>query len=1130
MRSKFSVALAAVLLISLLAAPVSSGGKAWVSQAAALPAQAEKQFPPPTEKLELSDASREVQAFNGRYFVLFEGESLVQSFAGDSRAIQMESPEAQSYLNLLRRDQDNRLQQISRVLQRSLQPVFRYDVALNGFALELQPGEAARIRGLPGVRAVIPDRVEQVLTDAGPWFIAADQIWGGETPGGISTKGEGIVVGILDTGINFDHPSFADDQDPDYAYPPTTPKGVCAVSDGPYEGACNNKLIGAYSFTSEAVSPEDTNGHGTHVASIAAGNPSLTSFVLVSGVAPRAQIIAYDVCDEAGLCSITAAVAAIQQAILDEVDIINYSISGGKDPYNDPVELAFLEAFDAGIFVAASAGNLRTEPSADGQVNHVSPWVMTVAASSHDRGNGNWVDVISPTDLIPGELERLRQGLIALPGDGEVFLGGDFEIRSHPDNPSGCQPFEENYFAEFVPSIALLEVSPGCDFYTQISHAKEAGAIGVLAYNPNGLAYPMTGLSTLNIPSAMLDGPEGQALRQFILMMSEENVSVSISISWLVPIRHAYYGDIQAGFSLRGPAFNDFETLKPNVTAPGMNILAAVPGDSDNPDRWGWMSGTSMSSPHMAGAAALIKALHPDWSPAAIQSALMMTAKLDGLRKADAVTPADAFDHGAGRVDLSAAARAGVILDETTASFEAANPANGGDPKTLNLPSLQNNFCVASCTWTRTFRNVSGVAVDMAVVLPGWMTATPSAFTIDIDQTQTVIFTADVSALPLDKWTFATVRLETTNTFSDGKEIADLHLPVAVYRIEVPADIQPPQVESLTVLSGAVPTNQPFVSFLVRFSEDVQGVDAADFATVQGGEVSGSYVHAVSGSGREYTIIVNTGSGSGWLGLKLHPDAAIFDLANNRLTDIPPFDPSAVYRVDKTVPVIQSLLLLDDALTNRAEVRFEIVFSEPVFNLVASDFEAVEQDGLTGSRVRGLEAVGASDRFIVTIETGAPQGRLGLRLKNTSAAHDEAGNPIGGLPYFDSDKTYSIDKVAPQIVAVRRLDENPTSAAQVRFEVEFSEGVQGVDADDFELVESGSLQGSRVVLVMGASNTYQVKLQIGSGTGTIGFLIPANASIQDAVGNCLRNLPLYDPEMTYIISGGVSVYLPLVRK
>lgn len=1125
MRSKLFTLLAVILLFSMLAAPLSAGNPPAVVQAAEIPSITQ---PPTGEKLQLQHASAEAQPFNGRYFVLLEGNSLVQSFSNDSRQIQLDTTEAQAYLNLLRREQDGRLAQINRVLGRSLQPVFRYDVVLNGFALQLSPAEAARIRALPGVRAVIPDRLEQPLTDAGPWFIEADEIWNGNTPGDVSSKGEGIVVGILDTGINFDHHSFADNLDAGYTYPSTPPKGVCAVSGGLYQNACNNKLIGAYSFTTETVTPEDTNGHGSHTASTVAGNAlTVTDFngvsnIQISGVAPRAQIIAYDVCDDSG-CAITASVAAVQQAILDGVDVINYSISGGKIPYSDPVELAFLEAFDTGIFVAASAGNLRTEPSTDGQVNHVSPWVMTVAASSHNRRFGNLVDVVEP-------INNDLMGLVAVPGTGpkfETYLMS-VEIRYAENNATGCTNFEPGFFED---SIALIQRG-GCVFATKVNNAKAAGADGVLVFNNAGFAFPMAGLEATTIPSAMLDQQDGEAVRDYILQVMDES-SIPVKVDILPFDRlEGDYGDIKADFSFRGPSYNNFEVLKPDITAPGLEVLAAVGDGTITPGsapEYALYQGTSMSSPHVAGAAALLKALHPGWSPAAIKSALMMTAKYDGLLKEDRATPADVFDHGAGRVDVKAAARAGLILEESTASFEAADPANGGDPKTLNLPALQNNFCVTSCSWTRTFTNVSGVVVSMSITTPVWMSADPSSFIVGDGETQMVTFTADVSGLPLNEWTFGTVQLNTDSTFSDGTAIADLHLPVAVRAMELPADSEPPRLKSLVATQGFLPTNRQSVTFLATFSEAVQGVDVDDFVTIESG-VSDSRVTEVSYSEGSYTISVDTGSGSGSLALQLGAKATIFDLAGNPL-EFPVSYHNNFYWIDKTSPTVQSLTLQDGTPTNASEVCFTITFSEPVSSLTVADFEAVEGDGLTGSSVKSIEVDNLQvQTYTVTLLSGGPQGWLGLRLKAGTSARDEAGNTISGLPYFDSAKTYRIDKVAPQVTSLRRLDESPTSAAQVRFEVSFSEPVEGVDPTVFAVVESGGLSGSQVVNIGGEGISRVITVQVGSGAGRLGLKITSGATIRDAAGNSLQNLPFDNPESDYIIQTGVYLYLPVVRK
>ncbi|HNR47589.1 MAG TPA: S8 family serine peptidase, partial [Anaerolineaceae bacterium] len=313
-----------------------------------------------------------------RYIVLFEGDSLVAS-QNKGNGLEVQSEASQNYLNVLAAERAEILANAEAALNRELNVRFVYDVVLNGVSVDLTPDEAVKLETLPNVRKVMRVTLEQPDTDAGPAWIGAPEIWDGSAvPNGIGADGEGIVAGILDTGINFDHPSFSDTPEDGFVYEWTGDYlGVChpTTGDPDYVAACNEKLVGAYTFTTETLSPEDANGHGTHTASTVAGNYVTFDFMgvetTISGVAPHAQIIAYDVCD-AGGCYSDGSAAAVQQAIINGVDVINYSISGGQSPYSDPVELAFLEAFDAGIFVAASAGNLKTgEPTTDGMVNHL---------------------------------------------------------------------------------------------------------------------------------------------------------------------------------------------------------------------------------------------------------------------------------------------------------------------------------------------------------------------------------------------------------------------------------------------------------------------------------------------------------------------------------------------------------------------------------------------------------------------------------------------------------------------------------------------------------------------------------------------------------------------------------------
>jgi subtilisin family serine protease len=280
----------------------------------------------------------------------------------------------------------------------------RYQMVLGGVALQVPAGAVDAIAALPGVVAVYPDRLLQPATDRSPVFIGAKPVW--KALGGQDAAGEGVIVGVLDTGVWPEHPSFSDPDPAGNAYPPPGVSPACQFGLGANPGpafACNNKLIGAYRFmaaydacvgagdcampAAAFTSARDDEGHGTHTASTAAGNGKVPVTLLgidrgeVSGIAPRAHVIAYKVCGEDG-CFQSDAAAAVDQAILDGVDVINFSIGGGTAPYAETSELAFLDAYAAGIFVAASAGN---EGPAAETVNHRGPWVTTVAASTQKR-------------------------------------------------------------------------------------------------------------------------------------------------------------------------------------------------------------------------------------------------------------------------------------------------------------------------------------------------------------------------------------------------------------------------------------------------------------------------------------------------------------------------------------------------------------------------------------------------------------------------------------------------------------------------------------------------------------------------------------------------------------------------
>jgi uncharacterized repeat protein (TIGR01451 family) len=709
-----------------------------------------------------------------RYIVLFEGDSLV-AHSGGAKGLDANSIESQDYLNALATQRAAILADAEAAIGRSIVVRYVYDVILNGVSVELTPGEAAALATIPSIRKVLRDTTEYITTDAGPSWLGAPTLWDGSAvPDGIGTQGEGILVGMLDTGINFDHPSFSDTPADGYVYEWTGDYlGVCAPAGDPeYATACNDKVVGAYSYTydapSEPVTPEDSDGHGSHTASTVAGNTVDVDYygtpVTISGMAPHAQIIAYDVCypsASGGSCNGEDSIAAIQQAILNGVDVINYSISGGEDPYNDGVELAFLEAFDAGVVVSTSAGN--DGPAAE-TVAHRSPWLLSTAASTHNRKFTSEVDFSDP----------MYQGITTLAGEipfTTAVVASDVKYAGEDGNPLGC--INPGYTTPNFYDGAIALIKRGtCTFSEKILTAEAAGASGVLIFTDDRAPGAMS-VSGTHIPGVMLDipGTTGDAIAAWVTAQPDETVSISA----FGALHSDAYADIMADFSSRGPN-TTFDVLKPDVSAPGMEILAAVADSTIPPSgdaEYNLLQGTSMSSPHDAGSAVLLYALHPDWTPAEIKSALMMTAYGD-LLKEDKVTPADLFDIGAGRIQLELAGLTGLVMDETYDNYLAADPAEGGDVKTLNIASLYNSSCVGECSWTRTFASVAGLPATYIVTAPAWITVDPAEFTINPGATQEITITANVSGLTPDEWQFATIEFNTDSAHPGNSENADL--------------------------------------------------------------------------------------------------------------------------------------------------------------------------------------------------------------------------------------------------------------------------------------------------------------------------------------------------------------------
>lgn len=714
------------------------------------------------------------------------GQARLDTTSNDSRA----------YLQHLAERQEEAGVQIESLLARDIKVADNYTHALNGFSLELTAEEAAALVGQPGIEAVEPDQQWELDTDVSNDIIHSPAIWAGETGNEMGTYGEGVIVGMLDSGVNYLHPSFAATDGEGYTH--TNPYGsgiyvgVCAPDDPKHEDLCNDKLIGAYNFTGTYTAADD-NGHGSHTGSTMAGNRHTAVFDVgadtyelpISGVAPHANVISYKVCSI--FCNSTASVAAVEQAIIDGTDVLNYSISGPDNPWNNSVDLAFLSAAEAGIYVAASAGN--DGPGA-GTVAKTAPWNAAVAATNSPRLIAHDVSVTGPTP-VPEDVV----GLAGVPGSGPgVTSPIEAEIREasvvDEGNGGGCQAFPDGVFDG---ALALIERG-GCDFSVKVGNAEDAGAIAVIMVNQfPGPPVVMGGLESTDIPAVMVANGEGVGLREFVVGHPGATLRLdSGSVLTMTP----EWSTMVADFSSRGPS--DFDLLAPTFAAPGRNILAATMASGEDGATYEFMQGTSMSSPHGAGAGALLRGLHADWSPMEIRSALASTANPEGMVKDDGLTPADPYDVGSGLLDLEAAGRIGLVMDESIENLEAADPKLGGDPKTLNLPAFVDQNCLDFCSWTREVTNVADVATtySTSVTPPEGVTMTvePATFTVEPGATQTLTVTADVSSLTGGAAIFGDVQVTTDGSHSGGAEIADVHYPVVLVKGEAEMVVEPAEL------------------------------------------------------------------------------------------------------------------------------------------------------------------------------------------------------------------------------------------------------------------------------------------------------------------------------------------------
>lgn len=728
--------------------------------------------------------------------------------------IDLQSTAAQSYAGYLKSKQDAVISALKGRVG-NLKVSSRLDTVMNAVIVEVSGNRDVKeaLASVDGVKKVYEHELFYAKTDQSLDLINATETW--EALGGQTEAGKGIKVAIIDGGINSNHPMF---EAQGHERPAELPgDDYCAVID---PGFCNDKLALARYYTptfqvhpDEQISPEDFGGHGTHVAGTAVGNPVSTTYqgvdVNLSGVAPGATLMVYKALFQTpagtGSGSNVMLVQALEDAVDDGADVINNSWGGGAGglPQTSPYTPIFEAAEEAGVLIATAAGNDGPVDRSIGCPGCAEPG-LTVANIQHGRSFVNLVDAAGIEDVLAnagnGEFE-LTETITAPMMPVELIDEGDVEA---------CDAFADGALEGHIAFVSR----GSCSFTQKANNVQAAGALGMVLYNN------AEGIIIMSMPGATLPSVSiTQAAGQEILAAYTEGATASINATEAVVDEESV--DMMAASSSRGPN-GDSSFLKPDIAAPGTSILSAYAATPELTDNYNAISGTSMASPHVAGAAALMRQMYPDLSAKQIKSMLMTSANLNVTDMEDGeIVPATPFDRGAGRLDVFNSTKAGLTFD---------------------TPSFVSNGCVVNCEFTRVVTNLADTDVEWNVSVE------MDSLNVDASIPETLAIEANGSAeLQLsvnteyasEGWKFGTVTLtDPSGTFPDA------NIPVAIYSSASDSEtIINTVVESgeftagttVDMLSVASATGDPSASSLVtRIPEGTALVEGSVVATETG--------------------------------------------------------------------------------------------------------------------------------------------------------------------------------------------------------------------------------------------------------------------------------------------------------